>query len=45
MAYSKEICKRYGIVHAKKFLNHTDIKTTRDYFNVEDDREVLVDAL
>jgi len=37
--------KKYGIVHAKKFLNHTDIKTTMHYLNVEDDTEVLIDAL
>ena len=40
-----KIYKKYGIVHAKKFLNHTDIKTTMHYLNVEDDTEVLVDAL
>ncbi len=40
-----KIYKKYGIVHAKKFLNHTDIKTTMHYLNVEDDTEVLIDAL
>lgn len=40
-----KIYKKYGIVHAKKFLNHTDIKTTMHYLNIEDDTEVLVDAL
>jgi len=40
-----KIYKKYGIVHAKKFLNHTDIKTTFKYLNIDDDTEVLVDAL
>ena len=40
-----KIYKKYGIVHAKKFLNHTDIKTTMIYLNIEDDTEVMVDAL
>ena len=40
-----KIYKGYGIVHAKKFLNHTDIKTTMHYLNVEDDTEVMVDVL
>jgi len=40
-----KIYKSYGIVHAKKFLNHTDIKTTMHYLNVEDDTEVMVDVL
>ncbi len=40
-----KVYKKYGIVHAKKFLNHTDIKTTMHYLNIEDDIEVLIDAL
>jgi len=40
-----KIYKKYGIVHAKKFLNHTDIKTTMHYLNVDDDTEVMIDAL
>jgi len=40
-----KVYKKYGIVHAKKFLNHTDIKTTMHYLNVEDDTEVMIDAL
>ena len=36
-----KIYKKYGIVHAKKFLNHTDIKTTMKYLNIDDDMEVL----
>ena len=40
-----KIYKGYGIVHAKKFLNHTDIKTTMYYLNVDDDTEVMVDVL
>ncbi len=40
-----KVYKKYGIVHAKKFLNHTDIKTTMHYLNIEEDTEVLIDAL
>jgi hypothetical protein len=28
-----------------RFLNHTDIKTTMHYLNIDDDSEVLIDAL
>jgi hypothetical protein len=38
------IYKKYGIVHAKKSLNLTNINTTMHYLNVEDDMEVMVDA-
>lgn len=36
-----KIYKKHGIVHAKKFLNHTDIKTTMKYLNINDDMEVI----
>ena len=36
-----KIYKKHGIVHAKKFLNHTDIKTTMKYLNIDDDMEVI----
>lgn len=34
-----KIYKNHGIVHAKKFLNHTDIKTTMHYLNIENDMQ------
>jgi len=40
-----KIYKKHGIVHAMRFLNHTDIKTTMHYLNIEDDTDVLIDAL
>ena len=36
-----KVYKKYGIVHAKKFLNHTEIDTTMKYLNIDDDMEVL----
>jgi len=36
-----KIYKKHGIVHAKKFLNHTDIKTTMKYLNIDDDMEII----
>jgi len=36
-----KIYKKHGIVHAKKFLNHTDIKTTMKYLNIDDDMETI----
>ncbi len=36
-----KIYKNHGIVHAKKFLNHTDIKTTMKYLNIDDDMEII----
>jgi integrase len=40
-----KVYKKHGIVHAMRFLNHTDIKTTMHYLNIDDDSEVLIDAL
>jgi len=31
------VYKKHGIVHAKKFLNHTEIDTTMKYLNIDDD--------
>ncbi len=31
------VYKNLGIVHAKKFLNHTEIDTTMKYLNIDDD--------
>lgn len=36
-----KVYKKYGIVHAKKFLNHTEIDTTMKYLNIEDDMELI----
>ena len=35
------VYKKFGIVHAKKFLNHTEIDTTMKYLNIDDDMEVV----
>ncbi|QSZ41354.1 tyrosine-type recombinase/integrase [Sulfurimonas aquatica] len=35
------VYKKFGIVHAKKFLNHTEINTTMKYLNIDDDMEVI----
>ncbi|MCG3676213.1 tyrosine-type recombinase/integrase [Aliarcobacter butzleri] len=35
------IYKKFGIVHAKRFLNHTEIDTTMKYLNIDDDMEVI----
>ncbi len=35
------VYKKLGIVHAKKFLNHTEIGTTMKYLNIDNDMEVL----
>ena len=35
------VYKKFGIVHAKKFLNHTEIDTTMKYLNIDDDMEVI----
>lgn len=34
-----KVYKKHGIVHAKEFLNHTDIKTTMYYLNITGDME------
>jgi len=34
-----KVYRKFGIVHAKDFLNHTDIKTTMHYLNVKNDAE------
>lgn len=39
------VYKKYGIKHAQKFLNHTDIVTTVKYLNIDDDMEGVEDAL
>jgi len=36
-----KVYKKFGIVHAKKFLNHTEIDTTMKYLNIDDDMEVI----
>lgn len=36
-----KVYKKYGIVHAKRFLNHTEIDTTMKYLNIEDDMELI----
>lgn len=35
------VYKKFGIVHAKKFLNHTEIDTTMKYLNIDDDMELV----
>jgi integrase len=35
------VYKKLGIVHAKKFLNHTEINTTMKYLNIDDDMELV----
>ena len=35
------VYKKLGIVHAKKFLNHTEIDTTMKYLNIDSDIEVV----
>jgi integrase len=35
------VYKKLGIVHAKKFLNHTEIGTTMKYLNIDDDMEIV----
>jgi len=35
------VYKKFGIVHAKRFLNHTEIDTTMKYLNIDDDMEVI----
>lgn len=35
------VYKKLGIVHAKRFLNHTEISTTMKYLNIDDDMEVV----
>jgi integrase len=35
------VYKKFGIVHAKKFLNHTEIDTTMKYLNIDDDMEMI----
>jgi integrase len=35
------VYKKLGIVHAKRFLNHTEIDTTMKYLNIDDDMEVI----
>ncbi len=32
-----KVYRKFGIVHAKEFLNHTDIKTTMHYLNIDND--------
>lgn len=36
-----KVYKKFGIVHAKRFLNHTEIDTTMKYLNIDDDLEVI----
>ncbi len=36
-----KVYKKLGIVHAKRFLNHTEIDTTMKYLNIEDDMELI----
>lgn len=36
-----KVYKKLGIVHAKRFLNHTEIDTTMKYLNIEDDMELV----
>lgn len=36
-----KVYKKHGIVHAKVFLNHTDIKTTMHYLNITNDMEEI----
>lgn len=36
-----KVYKKLGIVHAKMFLNHTEIDTTMKYLNITNDMEVL----
>ena len=40
-AVATKVYKKFGIVHAKKFLNHTEIDTTMKYLNIDDDMEVV----
>ena len=35
------VYRKFGIVHAKRFLNHTEIDTTMRYLNIDDDMEVI----
>ena len=35
------VYKKFGIVHAKRFLNHTEIDTTMKYLNIDDDMELI----
>lgn len=35
------VYKKFGIVHAKRFLNHTEIDTTMKYLNIDDDMEII----
>ena len=34
-----KVYKKHGIVHAKEFLHHSDIKTTMRYLNITNDME------
>lgn len=36
-----KVYKKFGMVHAKRFLNHTEIDTTMKYLNIEDDMELI----
>jgi len=36
-----KVYKKFGVVHAKKFLNHTEIDTTMKYLNIDNDMEEL----
>lgn len=36
-----KVYKKFGIVHAKRFLNHTEIDTTMKYLNIDDDMELI----
>lgn len=36
-----KVYKKFGIVHAKRFLNHTEIDTTMKYLNIEDDMGLI----
>lgn len=36
-----KVYKKFGIVHAKRFLNHTEISTTMKYLNIDDDMDLI----
>ncbi|QOP41058.1 tyrosine-type recombinase/integrase [Sulfurimonas marina] len=40
-----KVYRKYGLVHAKEFLNHTDVATTMKYLNVKADMQEVTDAL
>jgi integrase len=36
-----KVYTKFGIVHAKKFLNHTEIDTTMKYLNIDNDMKMI----